>query len=184
VFTALFGMSIMLLADETFFKGGVRLTDAQAVPKMAEMMGVVLGPFGVYAYSIGFWAAVFASLLGVWQSTPYIIADVYGLLRRAPAELRAAMTQTTGTPYRWALLFITLTPLPFAFLGRPIVIVVTFTIIGSLFIPFLAGTLLYLNNRVPFPSNVPHNHWTTNGLLLVIIALFVAVGALEVRNAL
>lgn len=183
LFTALFGMSIMLLADQTFFRAGLNVTDAQAVPKMAEMMGVVLGPFGVYAYSVGFWAAVFASLLGVWQSTPYLYADVYGILRRMTPERRSAITQVRSVPYRTALFFITVVPLPFAFLGRPIFIIVTFTIIGSLFIPFLAGTLLYLNNRVPWAAGVPHNHWTTNCVLVVIVALFVAVGALEVRNA-
>jgi hypothetical protein len=154
------------------------------VPKMAERMGAVLGTFGVYAYSIGFWAAVFASLLGVWQSTPYIFADVYSIVKRVAPESRRALTQVTSTPYRLALLFITLVPLPFAFLGRPIFIIVTFTIIGSLFIPFLAATLLYLNNRVKWTADVPHNHATTNALLLVVLALFVAVGALEVRNAL
>ena len=184
IFTALFGMSIMLVADETFFEAGVQVTDAQAVPKMAEMMGVVLGRFGTYAYSIGFWAAVFASLLGVWQSTPYIFSDIYGILRGVPREQRRALTEMSSTPYRVALLFMTLAPLPFAFLGRPILIVITFTIIGSLFVPFLAGTLLYLNNRVRWTAGVPHNHWTTNALLVVILALFVAVGALEVRNLL
>ena len=54
----------------------------------------------------------------------------------------------TSTPYRLALVFITLVPLPFAFTGRPIAIIVTYTIVGSLFVPFLAATLLYLNNRV------------------------------------
>jgi Mn2+/Fe2+ NRAMP family transporter len=184
LFTALFGISIMLLANQTFHAAGLKVTDAQAVPKMAEMMGVVLGPFGVYAYSVGFWAAVFASLLGVWQSTPYIYADVYGILRRVPAEARGEITRVTSVPYRVALLFITLVPLPFAFLGRPLFIIVTFTIIGSLFIPFLAATLLYLNNRVRWETSIPRNHWTTNVLLFVILALFVAVGALEVRNAL
>ena len=184
LFTALFGISIMLLANQAFFRAGLQVTDAQAVPRMAEMMGVVLGRFGVYAFSIGFWAAVFASLLGVWQSIPYIFADVYGILRKMPASARSHITRISSTPYRLALLFITLIPLPFAFLGRPILIVVTFTIIGSLFIPFLAGTLLYLNNRVAWTSDVPHNHWTTNALLVVILALFAAVGALEVMNTL
>lgn len=183
LFTAMFGASIMLLANQTFHLAGVQVTDAQAVPKMAELMGVVLGTFGVYAYSIGFWAAVFASLLGVWQSTPYIFADVYGITRKASPDERRALTQITSTPYRLALLFITLVPLPFAFLGRPIFIIVTFTIIGSLFIPFLAATVLYLNNRVKWTAAVPHNNLLTNVLLLLILALFVAVGALEVRNA-
>ena len=49
--------------------------------------------------------------------------------------------------------------------------------------PFLAATLLYLNNRVRWTAAVPHNHWTTNALLVVILALFVVVGAQEVFNA-
>ena len=86
LFTALFGISIMLIANQAFFRPGVTITDAQAVPKMAEMLGTMLGPFGVYAYSVGFWAAVFASLLGVWQSVPYLYADFYGIVRKAAAR--------------------------------------------------------------------------------------------------
>jgi Mn2+/Fe2+ NRAMP family transporter len=175
VFTALFGMSIMVIANEAFFVPGVTITDAQAVPKMADMLGTMLGTFGVYAYSIGFWAAVFASLLGVWQSVPYIFADFYGIARRVSVEERRAFTQVTSTPYRLALVFITLAPLPFAFVGRPLV---------SLFIPFLAATLLYLNNRVRWTAPVPRNHWTTNVLLVVTLVLFLALGAQEVMNAL
>ena len=184
LFTAVFGMSVMLIANQAFYLAGVRITDAQAVPKMAEVLGSLLGPFGVYAYSIGFWAAVFASLLGVWQSVPYLYADSYGILKRLPADARRELTQSSSTPYRLALAFITLAPLPFAFTGRPLVIIVTYTIVGSLFIPFLAATLLYLNNRVPWSADVPHNHWTTNALLIAILALFAVVGAQEVRNAL
>ena len=103
-------------------------------------------------------------------------------MRKAPPEARRALTQISSVPYRAALAFITLVPLPFAFLGRPLFIIVTFTIIGSLFIPFLAATVLYLNNRVEWRADVPHNRGMTNVLLLVILGLFVAVGALEVRN--
>jgi Mn2+/Fe2+ NRAMP family transporter len=184
IFTAIFGLSIMLIADQAFFTAGVRITDAQAVPKMAEMLGNLLGPFGVYAYSVGFWAAVFASLLGVWQSVPYLYADFYGIVTKGSLAERLALTKVTSTPYRLALVFITLAPLPFAFIGRPLVIIVAYTIIGSLFIPFLAATLLYLNNRVRWTSPVPRNHWATNVLLIAILALFAAVGAQEVMNAL
>ena len=65
-----------------------------------------------------------------------------------------------------------------------IAIVIAYTIIGSLFVPFLAATLLYLNNRVRWSSDVPHNHWSTNVLLAAILLLFAAVGAQEVLNAL
>ena len=79
---------------------------------------------------------------------------------------------------------ITLVPLPFAFTGRPIFIIITYTIVGSLFIPFLAATLLYLNNRVAWTEPVPRNHWTTNLLLVAILGLFAMVGAQEVIGAL
>jgi Mn2+/Fe2+ NRAMP family transporter len=180
LFTAMFGISVMLIAKEAFFAAGVRITDAQAVPRMAEMLGRILGPLGALAYSVGFWAAVFASLLGVWQSVPYLYADLYSIAKKLPAGARAEATKSTSVPYRVALLFITLVPLPFAFMRRPLFIIVTYTIVGSLFVPFLAATLLYMNNRVRWASAVPHNHWTTNALLVVILALFVAVGAQEV----
>lgn len=184
VFTALFGISVMLIANQAFFLPGVTITDAQAVPKMAEMLGTMLGKFGVYAYSIGFWAAVFASLLGVWQSIPYLYADFYGILRKVPHARRQELIRSNGTPYRLALLFITLAPLPFAFIRRPLIIIVIYTIVGSLFVPFLAATLLYLNNRVKWRAPVPRNHWTTNALLLVILAMFLVVGVQEIYNAL
>ena len=184
LFTAIFGMSIMVIANQAFYLAGVTITDAQAVPKMGEVLGTLLGPFGVYAYALGFWAAVFASLLGVWQSVPYLYADFYGVMKQLSVEERRAMTQVTSTPYRVALAFITLVPLPFAFTGRPLVVIVVYTIVGSLFVPFLSATLLYLNNRVKWTAPVPHNHWSTNVTLLAILALFAIVGAQEVINAL
>lgn len=184
LFTAIFGMSIMVIANQAFFLAGVTITDAQAVSKMAEVLGTLLGPFGVYAYALGFWAAVFASLLGVWQSVPYLYADFYGVMKRLGVEERRAMTQVTSTPYRVALAFITLVPLPFAFTGRPLAIIVIYTIVGSLFVPFLAATLLYLNNKVAWTEPVPRNHWTTNIALVAILTLFAVVGAQEVMSAL
>ena len=184
LFTALFGISIMLIANQAFYVSQVRISDAQAVPKMAEMLGAILGPFGAYAYSVGFWAAVFASLLGVWQSVPYIYADFYSILKKDPEHVRREAIKVTSTRYRLALLFITLAPMPFAFIRRPLFIIVTYTIVGSLFIPFLAATLLHLNNRVTWTAPVPHNRWTTNALLFLILALFVGVGVQEIINAL
>jgi Mn2+/Fe2+ NRAMP family transporter len=183
LFTAIFGMAIVLIANQAFYLPGVQITDAQAVPKMAEMLGTIIGQFGVWAYSLGFWAAVFASLLGVWQSVPYLYADYYSIMKKMPPQERQRVTKVTSVPYRLALLFITLVPMPFAFTGRPIAIIVIYTIVGSLFVPFLAATLLYLNNRVRWSTAVPHNSWSTNALLIVILALFLAVGAQEVLNA-
>ncbi len=183
LFTALFGMAIMMTANQAFYVPGVAITNAQAVTKMAEMLGSILGAFGRYAYSIGFWAAVFASLLGVWQSVPYLYADFYSILKKMPDAERTRVTKVTSTPYRLALVFVTLAPIPFAFTNQPLQVIVAYTIVGSLFVPFLAATLLYLNNRVTWRSPVPHNNLATNALLVVILLLFAIVGADEAMRA-
>lgn len=184
IFTAIFGGSIMLIANDAFFTAGVTLKDADAVPRMAAALGNVLGTFGRIAFSVGFWAAVFASLLGVWQSVPYLYADLYGIVKKMPNEERRDVTRVTSTPYRAALAFISIVPILFAFTGQPIQIVIIYTIVSSLFVPFVAATLLYLNNRVAWTEPVPRNSWITNLLLIAILVLFAIVGAQEVMNRL
>jgi Mn2+/Fe2+ NRAMP family transporter len=183
IFTAVFGGSIMLIANDAFFTAGVTLRDADAVPRMAAALGSILGTFGRIAFSVGFWAAVFASLLGVWQSVPYLYADFYGIVSKMSPAQRIDVVKVTSTPYRTALAFISLVPIPFAFTGRPIQIVIIYTIVSSLFVPFVAATLLYLNNRVAWSEPVPRNSWIANILLIAILLLFAVVGAQEVMNA-
>ena len=164
-FTAVFAISVMVIANQAFHVAGVKISDAQAVTKMAQTLGSIVGPAGFWVYSIGFWSAVFASLLGVWQSVPYLFADYWGLLRKYSRDAQAQVTKTTSTPYRIALLYITLAPLPFAFMNQPLFIIRAYTIIGSLFIPFLGATLLYMNNRFTTDSGVPRNGRLNNALL-------------------
>jgi hypothetical protein len=127
---------------------------------------------------------VFASLLGVWQSVPYLYADIFGVMKGLSVDARKEITKVTSRPYRLGLLFISLVPLPLAFTGAPLLIIVTYTVIGSLFVPFLAATLLYLNNRVRWAdAQVPRNAPLTNLLLVAILGLFLYVGVQEVVSA-
>ena len=148
LFTAVFGLSVMLIANRVFFAAGVQISDADAVSRMADQLAHLIGPAGRLVYSFGFWAAVVASLFGVWQSVPFMIADCYALLRRLPEPERASLVRAGSLPYRAALTLMALSSIPFAFAGRPLLVIVAFTVLGSLFIPFLAATLLYLNNRI------------------------------------
>ena len=61
-----------------------------------------------------------------------------------------------------------------------LVIIRTYTIIGSLCIPFLGATLLYLNNRFPTTSGVPRNSALNNALLALSLIVFGIVGVQEV----
>jgi Mn2+/Fe2+ NRAMP family transporter len=182
-FTAIFGVSIMTMSSRAFHAAGIQITDGQAVTRLAEMLGSLVGPAGFYVYSIGFWAAVFAALLGVWQSVPYLYADFYAIWKKAAPEERAKLTEVGSVPYRAALAYVTLAPIPFAFVGRPLFIIVTYTIVGSLFLPFLAATLLWLHRRARWDERVPRNGWITTALLVLVLLLFLAIGFREIREA-
>jgi len=184
LFTAVFGLSVMLIAKRVFHSMGVAITDREAVSRMAGQLAEITGPVGFYIYSIGFWAAVLASLIGVWQTVPTLFADGYCLLRRLPQPERDAAMRASSWQCRAALAFMVLVSVPFTFFGRPLLVVVGFTIVGSLFIPFLAGTLLYLNNRVPWPSGIRRNNAATNAVLVLVLLLFLMVGGLEFFRAL
>ncbi|MBC7368572.1 MAG: Nramp family divalent metal transporter [Undibacterium sp.] len=180
-FTTVFGISVMLIARRAFPEAGETMTDDDAVSRMAGYLGELIGPAGRWIYSVGFWAAVLASLIGVWQGVPAIAADCYSLLRRIPpAARREATVQMKSPVYRIALAFMALSSVPFAFTQRPLFVIVAFTVIGSLFIPFVAATLLYLNFRVPFSDPSRRNRPITNAVLVLVLVAFVAVGALEI----
>lgn len=185
LFTAVFGLSVMLIASRVFHAAGIAITDREAVSRMAGQLVEITGAVGFYVYSVGFWAAVLASLAGVWQTVPTLFADGHSLFRRVPPAERTAALLPTSWQYRTALVFMALASVPFAFFGRPLLVVVGFAIVGSLFIPFLAATLLYLNLnvRVPWPGPVRRNRAVTNGVLVLILILFVIVGGLEIFHA-
>jgi hypothetical protein len=97
-----------------------------------------------------------------------------------PPTERQRLTAVTSRPYRAALLFITSVPIAFAFVDQPLFMIRTFTIVGSLFIPFLAATLLYLNNAlIPEAAGVPRNSAMTNAALVLALLVFAIVGASE-----
>ena len=112
--------------------------------------------------------------MGVWQTVPHIFADTWSLMKNtAPANADRKMQ---ARAYNFALIFMAMAAVPFAFLHRPLFLVVAFTIIGSLFIPFLTATLLYLNNRIPWPSLISQNKIATNLILSIVLLFFLALG--------
>jgi len=181
--TAVLAIAVLIMANRAFYVTGVPLNRSTAVGQMATMLGETLGPLGSLTYSIGFWGATLSSLLGVWQGVPYMYADMYGILKKVSPAVREELTKVTSTPYRVALVLIALVPVPFAFLDQPLVIVISYTVVGSLFIPFLAATLLYMNNRIPWESGVRKNGVGANIVLSLVLVFFLVVGIQDVWNA-
>jgi len=178
-FTGLFGMSIMLIADRVFHSIGATATDHDMIPRIADMLGTSIGRVGFYVYSIGFWAAVVASLLGTWQTVPILMAECYALLRRLPAEHRTLTVCPNSAVYKFGLAALTVAAIPFAFIGRPLVVIVSYTIVASFVVPFIAAVLFYLNTRLKWTDSSLRNSRLINGVLIVALLVSIALGVHE-----
>lgn len=182
--TGLFGLAVMVLASATLHEQGVTVEGSQGVLTMGTMMGTVAGTTGRWVFLLGFWGAVATSMLGVWQGVPYLFCDFVGLLRGLPAEEREALVSTRSPWYRAYLAWLALPPLLLLFLDRPVGLVVLYAVAGALFMPFLAGTLLYMNARADWVGREMRSGPLTQLLLLLCLALFAYLGARELLEAL
>jgi Mn2+/Fe2+ NRAMP family transporter len=83
-----------------------------------------------------------------------------------------------GKYFKWYLVWLTFPPMLLLFLGQPTGLVLAYGVLGALFMPFLALTLLGLLNtkRVPYEWR---NGWFTNVMLVLCLGLF---GYLAIDN--
>jgi len=171
--TGLFGVAIIITA------AGVKaeaITSNQMALAMAQQIGNVVGPAGKWIFLIGFWGAVFTSMLGVWQGVPYIFADFVRIMRSEQTtakelESGEAAVDTTSPYYRGYLAFTAIVPMTLLYFDRPVWVIIVYSVAGAFFMPFLAATLLYLNNRRRWVATLK-NGWLMNGLLVAALLLF------------
>ena len=146
---------------------------------LADQLAGVLGPAGKYIFLLGFWGAVFTSLLGVWQGIPYMFADFLHLRRRGSEDSSRPADLTVTPAYHFYLLALGIVPLSLLWLRVQLVQYI-YGIVGALFMPFVALTLLILNNRVRLVGREFKNSWVINLLLALTLAFFSYVGLREV----
>ena len=173
--TALFGMAMVIIGTTVDTSG----TGSTLLMQLAERLEERLGEVGRVLFLLGAWAAVFTSLLGVWQAVPYLFADVcaqWNRRRRSHAVSEAASdtrspVDTGALPYRAYLLAIALVPMlglwySFKEVQR------WYSTVGAWFLPMLALALLVLNSRESWIGSRFRNRWTTNGILVLTLLFF------------
>jgi hypothetical protein len=141
-------------------------------------MADVLGPVGKWTFLTGFWAAVFSSMLGVWQGVPYIFSDFVSTWRLRHMNREAVTVSTTSYLYRGYLVYLAIPPMLLLAVNRPVWIVLVYAVVGALFMPFLAGTLLVMNNRLAWLGEL-RNGKPANALLALALILFLYLAVVE-----
>lgn len=165
--TGLFGLAVMVIA------AGVR-PEVLSGPKMAlsvaSHLGSVAGTYAKWCFLIGFWSAVFSSMLGVWQGVPYIFADFIRQYRNG-RNIDSTQVDTRSPAYRGYLLYTALPPMLWLLFVKPVWMVVIYAVAGALFMPLLAVLLLYMNNRRSWVGRL-ENGPLANIVLIVSVTVF------------
>lgn len=167
--TGLFGFSIVVLASKALLNGGVEIKGNQGVIQMAHMLESDLGNIGKHIFIIGFWAATLTSSIGVWQSVPYIFCDYISTVKK---DKREEILSTDSKWYKGYLVYITLASIPLLFFQKPVLIIIIYSVIGALFMPFLAGTLLYMNSKSEWVGKELVNKIPSTSVLIIALLLF------------
>ncbi len=174
--TAVFGVAMLVVASGVTVDGRgaglvVGLADAVGA-SFAGSFGEGAGSVGRALFLVGAFAAVFSSLLGVWQVVPLIFADWWGQRHRVGVGHRVAplIVDERSPAARGSLVWITLASLPglvvsFAAVQK------WYGYVGALFIPALAIVLLILNGpRCGLPA--PLRNGRAGTLVLGVTAAF------------
>jgi Mn2+/Fe2+ NRAMP family transporter len=175
--TAVFGLGALVIGSRLELQG----QGAVLASQLADQLAGVVGGWGRWLFLAGFWGAVFSSLLGVWQSIPYLFADFLELSRMKRAGAARSANLRATRPYRAYLLFIATVPLIALF--RPVrEIQLAYGVIACLFMPLLAFTLLILNNRKAWVGREFATPPAANLVLVVALALFSYLGVQELAD--
>jgi len=169
--TGLFGVAMIVIGSGVDIDG----RGAGAALVLARELGSILGPVGRGVFLLGFWGAVFSSLLGVWQSVPYLFADFVSLSRGDSAAERRDLELSKTLAYKGYLIALSVAPLPLLWFSVQRV-QLAYAVFGSLFMPLLAATLLFMNNRKRWVGEAYRNRWLSNAVLVATLILFGYLG--------
>ncbi|MBI2817476.1 MAG: Nramp family divalent metal transporter [Acidobacteria bacterium] len=171
--TALFGIAMVLIGSRiTIESQGARMG-----VQLAGELGNVLGSAGKWMFLVGFWAAVFSSLLGVWQSAPYLFADFVRLRKRQQSNTALSRTRA----YREYLIATAVVPMILLWLSVERIQLAN-AVMGAMFMPLLALTLLIMNNQERWVEKQFRSGWFANMVLVVIVLLFAYMGILQLTR--
>jgi Mn2+/Fe2+ NRAMP family transporter len=163
--TALFGVSMVVIGTGLDLGEG---KGAGMMIKLADRLGEVLGTPFRWAFLAGAWAAVYTSMLGVWQAAPYLFCDSWRMFRRPAAD---GAVDTCSPTYRGYLLALATLPaislwVDFTFVQR------TSLMLGAAVMPLLALALLVLNGRSAWIGAAHRNRPLTTAILIAILLFF------------
>ncbi|GGR99497.1 iron transporter [Streptomyces humidus] len=176
--TGVFVVAMLFVGAELLHSANVAIASGdKGLVQLSDILEAEYGTATATFFLIGFFATSFTSLIGVWHGVSLMFADFVARYR--------GRGDTTGTevasgererswPFRAYLLWLTFPPIVLLFQGQPFRLIILYGVLGAAFLPFLAGTLLWLLNtsRTPRPWR---NGLLSNGMLALAGLLFLVL---------
>ncbi len=183
IMTALFGIAMVIIGSQTDLEKG---SSSQIILLLAEQLKTTFGEQGHIAFwlfLLGAWGAVFSSLLGVWQSIPYLFTDVFESLVAHYKKQTPRQITTSSTPYRCYLVGMATVPMvalwyDFKTLQK------IYSICGALIIPMLAMVLLILGSQQKRIGQSARNPFWSTAILSLALLFFLYAGFLTIQKQL
>ena len=169
----IFSFSMIFLATQIDWAGQILDEGPRLCLLLADRIGAEIGPIGRAVFLLGFWGAAFSSVLGVFHGVPFLFDDMFHLWQ---GRQRGGQQ---GRAYRAWAAYLTLASISALVIRRPVWLVFAYTIVGSLFFPFVITTLLWLNNSRHTPR-LTRNSVLVNVVLAAALLLYVFLAARSV----
>jgi Mn2+/Fe2+ NRAMP family transporter len=185
ILTGIFVIATMIMGVELLHSAGLAISAGdRGLLDVGNVLAERYGEVFSTIFLIGFFAASFSSLLGVWHGVSLMFADFWTNFRKPADSLdQDDAPSLESKPALFYLLWLTILPMSLLFLDRPIFLILLYGTLGALFMPFLALTLLFLNNQKLVPARF-RNRWFHNILLGVTALVFVVLGGNELYKVL
>lgn len=171
--TFIFAMCVMIVAAALIHPIGGTIAGKQGIIDLAVSLSQVLGSFGYWAFVIGFWAAVFSSLMSFYQAIPYLFADSLRLLKKKFGKKEEIKINMSNKFYKAYVLYCVFPPMLLLFLEQPIFLILAYSVLGALFMPFLALMLLIVGNDKKLGKLKNKAYY--NAIMVVILIVMVII---------
>jgi Mn2+/Fe2+ NRAMP family transporter len=177
VFTAVFGVAVLVIGAELLFGTGKSIGDEEGLVNLAGPLGERFGTAVRWIFLAGLWAISFASVIGVWNGMSYLFADIVRTIRGIPDEEAGPYISERSPAYRSFLILLTFPTIPLIVLGQPVGLVLLWTAMGAVFLPFLSITLLWLLNSPRVEREYRNKPASLSNIVLgVSVVIFLVLG--------
>ncbi|MAM41401.1 MAG: iron transporter [Erythrobacter sp.] len=175
VVTGTFVIAMMIVGAELLYSAGIALEDSdRGLLGLSDVLEARFGATIAILFLVGFAATSVSSLLGVWQGMSLFFSDWWYQLKE-----KGEGGHEGSNAYRFYLAWLTFPPMVLLFADRPFLLVIVYGAFGALFMPFLAITLLLLNNSARLPAEA-RNGVIANVTLAGSAILFIVLAVQQV----